>query len=112
MAGRSAAVAGLISGADISRRLFSLCAKGKPRPMGRGSNWLAPEVERSVALTEQLQQQREQVDEVQIQRQRTGDGGPLRDVTALRSIAVDVVVLQPLGVIGGEAGEDQHANDR
>ena len=34
---------------------------------------------RLVALTEELQQQREQVDEVQVQRQRTGDRRALGD---------------------------------
>src|SRR4051794_30526821 len=45
----------------------------KPRPQGRGS-MIASIRLASVALAEQLQQQREQVDEVQIQRQRAGDG--------------------------------------
>src|SRR5665213_3749953 len=119
MAGRSAAVAALISGEDISgkdisgrdisgrdmaARLFLLGAKEKPRRLGRGFN-SSPKRWRSVALAEQLQQQREQVDEVQIQRQGAGDGRALRDVAALRGVAIDVVVLQPLGVVGGEACE-------
>src|SRR6202012_4873261 len=53
---------------------------------------------RSVALSRQLQQQREQFDKVRVERQRPGDGCPLGDVTARRSVAVDVVVLQPLRV--------------
>src|SRR3954454_24858611 len=64
---------------------------------------------RLVALAEELQEQREQVDEVQVQRQRAGDGRTLCDVTAGRGVAVDVVVLQPLGIPGGEAREHQHA---
>src|SRR6267378_5385549 len=115
MAERSAAMAGLISGEDMASRLFSLSAKEKPRPSGRGLNLSARTqavTQRSVALAEQLEQQREQVDEVQVQRQRTGNGGALRHVTALRGIAVDVVVLQPLGIPGGEAREHQHTNHR
>src|ERR1700676_2610722 len=109
MADRSAATAGLISAADMARRLFLSVAKEKPRPKGRGSNhplWRG----RSVALAEQLQQQREQVDEVQIERQRAGDRSPLRHITALRGVAVDVIVLQPLGIPGGEAGKYQHTD--
>ncbi|KAG5724614.1 hypothetical protein E4T56_gene9685, partial [Termitomyces sp. T112] len=64
------------------------------------------------ALAEELQQQREQVDEVQVKRQRTGDGCTLRNFTSGRGVAVDVVVLQPLGIPGGEAREHQHADDR
>src|SRR6266567_3885960 len=111
MAERSAAVAGLISGEDMASRLFSLQAKEKPRPSGRGSN-LSARTQRSVALAEQLQQQREQVDEVQVQRQRTGNGRALRHVTTLRGIAVDVIVLQSLGIPGGEAREYQYTNHR
>src|SRR5882724_7999547 len=111
MKGRSAAAAGLISGEDMPRRLFLLSAKEKPRPRGRGSNSSA-QVLRSVALTEQLQQQREQVDEVQVERQRAGDRRTFRHVTALRGIAVDVIVLQPLGIPGGEARKYQYADHR
>src|SRR5882672_7944260 len=111
MTGRSAAAAGRISGEDMAFRLFSLQAKEKPRPSGRGSN-LSARAKRSVALTEQLQQQREQVDEVQVQRQCAGDRRTFRHVTALRGIAVDVVVLQPLGIPGGEAREYQYADHR
>src|ERR1700678_1200555 len=118
MADRSAATAGLISGEeeliseeDMARRLFLSAIKEKPRPQGRGSNHQLKRG-RSVALAEQLQQQREQVDEVQIQRQRTGDRSPLRHVTALRGVAVDVIVLQPLGIPGGKARKHQHADHR
>src|SRR5216684_1444658 len=97
MSGRSAAAARRISSEDMARRLFLPAAKEKPRPRGQGLN-LSAQVPRSVALTEQLQEQRKQVDEVQIERQRAGDGRTLRDVTALRGIAVDVIVLQPLGI--------------
>src|SRR6202046_314050 len=113
MADRSAATAGLISGAQdlisgegMARRLFSSVPKEKPRPQGRGSH-VSPKLGRSVSLAEQLQQQREQVDEVQIKRQGAGACSPLRHVTALRGIAVDVIVLQPLGIPGGEAGQQQ-----
>src|SRR3981081_2053549 len=98
MKGRSAAVAGRISSEDMPSRLFLLGTKEKPRRWGRGFDWFAA-VKRSVALTEQLQQQGEQVDEVQIERQRTEDRGAFRHHTALRGVAVDVVVLQPLGVV-------------
>src|SRR3979490_1516121 len=85
--------------------------KEKRRREGRGfKSWSWAEA--LVALAEQLQQQREQVDEVQVERQRAGNRRPLRNVTALRGIAVDVVVLQPLGVPGGEAREYQHADHR
>jgi hypothetical protein len=39
MAGRSAAAAALISGEVMAFRLFSLQAKEKPRPQGRGLNF-------------------------------------------------------------------------
>src|ERR1700733_4054557 len=102
MTGRSAATAGLISSEDMARRLFLSAPKEKPRPQGRGLNSLAQGALRSVALAEQLQQQREQVDEVQVERERSGDRRTLGYVTALRGIAVDVIVLQPLGIPGGE----------
>src|SRR5258705_8045465 len=108
MAERSAAMAGLISGEDMASRLFSLSAKEKPRPSGRGLNLSARTqavTQRSVPLAEQPEQQREQVDEVQVQRQRTGNGGAPRHVTPLPGIAAAGVVLQPLGLPGGEARE-------
>src|SRR6478735_2906148 len=111
MSGRSAMTAGRIWSEDMAGRLFLPAAKEKPRPQGRGSDWSA-NAPGSVALTEQLQQQREQVDEVQIERQRAGDCRTLRDLTTLRGIAVNVVVLQPLGIPGGEAREYQHADHR
>src|ERR1017187_6325863 len=111
MKGRSAAAAGLISGEDMATRLFLPVAKEKPRLQGRGSNLSAQvQVPLSVALAEQLQQEREQVDEVQIERKRAGDGRTLCNIATLRGIAVDVIILQPLRVISGEAGEHQHAH--
>src|ERR1700748_1261623 len=112
MEGRSAAVAGLISGADMARRLFLLWAKEKPRPRRPWLDYFRVKAWRSVALAKQLQQQREQVDEVQVERQCAGNRRALSHVTALRGIAVDVVVLQPLGVPGGEARKYQDADDR
>ena len=117
---RSASVAGRISsediagevasGKDMDGRLFSLAAKEKPRPQGRGL--IDPIAVRSVALTEQLQQQREQVDEVQVERQRTGNRRAFGEVNALGGISVDLDVLQPLGVIGGKAREHENADHR
>src|SRR5258708_27930886 len=112
MKARSASVAGRISSVDMSRRLFFLAAKEKPRPQAAGASILASKAWRLVALTEQLEQQREQVDEVQVQRQGAGDRRAFRHDAALRGIAVDVVVLQPLGIPGGEAREYQHADHR
>src|ERR1700674_1299648 len=105
MEGRSAAVAGLISSEDMAQRLFLPAAKEKPRPRGRGF-YSCARGNRSIALTEQLQQQREQVDEVQVERQCAGDRRTLRHVAALAGKAVDVVVLQPLG-IPGRGARDQ-----
>src|SRR6185437_7825784 len=116
MAGRSASVADLISGEDmlftISARLLRSIffvvpghddsAKQKPRPDGRGS-MRSQDVRRSVALSEELQEQREQVDEVQIERQGAENRCALRHITTGRGVAVDVLVLQPLGIPGGEA---------
>src|ERR1043166_4771140 len=79
-------------------------AKQKPRLRGRGFN-LSANAKASVALSEQLQEQREQVDEVQIQRQRAGNGGAFGDVAAGRGVAVDVLILQPLGIPGGRSEE-------
>src|SRR6266849_5203719 len=109
MEGRSAATVGLISSEDIAGDYFCLSQKKSP---GReaGARIIPRKRQRSVALTEQLQQQREQVDEVQVKRQRAGNRRTLRYVTALRGIAVDVIVLQPLGIPGGEAGKYQHAD--
>src|SRR5450432_2850183 len=87
----------------------------KPRPRGQGliySLELFALVERLVTLTEELQQQREQVDEVQVQRQRTGDRRAFRDIAAGGGIAIDVLVLQPLRIPGGETREDQDADHR
>src|SRR6266566_6835489 len=111
MSGRSAAAARRISSEGMARRLFLPAAKEKPRPRGRGLN-LSAQMPRSVALTEQLQEQREQVDEVQVKRQRAGDCRTLRHVTTLRGIAVDVVVLQPLGIPGGEFCFQWYADHR
>src|ERR1700756_4832024 len=111
MEGRSAAAAGRISSADMSTRLFFLSPKEKPRPLKAGARTIRRSL-RSVALAEQLQQQREQVDEVQVQQQRTGDRRAFRYNAALRGVAVDVVVLQPLGIVGGEASKHQDADYR
>src|SRR5689334_17711296 len=59
----------------------STAPQQKPRPKGRGS--MAQEaLRRSVALSEELQQQREQVDEVQVERQGAGDRRTFRYVAA------------------------------
>src|SRR6516225_4422523 len=107
MEGRSAATAGLISSEDISsedmgKDYFYLSQKKSPGE--RAGAWKIPLAlrERSVALTEQLQEQREQVDEVQIERQRAGDGRTFRHFAALLGIAIDVFVLQPLGIPGSK----------
>src|SRR6202035_1435694 len=133
MAGRSAAVVGLISSEDMAKgyqrtnldqhfsswpgiavqRTASLpLAYARPSTSflrGRSKTWMpgtrpgmtivgqtkAPAggpgliflrrcLQRSVALAEQLQQQREQVDEVQIQRQCSEDGRAFRHRAALR----------------------------
>src|SRR5690606_41380703 len=59
---------------------------------------------RSVAAAEQPQQEQEQVDEVEVQRQRARD----RQVPGAAVDQIDLLDL--LGVIGGQAGEDQHAD--
>src|SRR5579872_6645251 len=79
---------------------------------GRGFRTLSLRADGLVALTKQLQQQGEEVDEVQIERQCADNGGSLRHVAAGAGIAVDIIVLQPLGIPGREAGEYQHADDR
>src|SRR6185312_16454970 len=117
MAGRSASVAGLISGEDMGRRLEGSrgCRKGRryhrrndecplqtKSPGQMAGAWCVLEgFARSVALSKELQQQREQVDEVQVERQGAGDRRAFRHVTPGRGVAVDVLVLQPLGIPGG-----------
>src|SRR3546814_5104380 len=62
-----------------------------------------------LALPEQAQQQLEQVDEVEIERQRAHHGqlvGPLGPGIG------QILAFQALGVPGGEACEYQHASDR
>ena len=61
------------------------------------------------AVTEQAQQHQEQVDEVKIQGQRAHDrlfGGHLA------ILAGDIHQLDPLGVIGRQAGEHHHPGHR
>src|SRR5258706_1296956 len=111
MKGRSAAAAGRISSEDMPPRLFCWSKKKSPGRQAGALNSPA-KLQRSVALTEQLQEQREQVDEVQIERQRAGDCRTLRHVTTLRGIAVDVIVLQPLRIPGADAREHQHTSHR
>src|SRR6478735_8561453 len=125
MAGRSATAAGLISGEDMAARLPRRCEERKRRSNDDDSVAIpktkAParwpglgafsSLRRSVALSEELQEQREQVDEVQVERQRAGDRRAFRHVTAGRGVAVDVLVLQPLGIPGGEAREHHDADD-
>src|SRR4051794_23874537 len=106
MAGRSAVAAGLISSGDMDRQEFE-GRKRKAPAAWPGLEFLAG-ASSLVALSQELQQQREQVDEVEVERERAADGRPLRYVTALRGIAVDVVVLQPLRIPGGEPREHQH----
>src|SRR5689334_3492503 len=121
MKGRSASVAGRISGVDMAVRLEASrrCWKASPSLRAKRSNpecargdsldcfvasllamtsvlgaknkspgrWAGARCclglsRRSVALSEELQQQREQVDEVQVERQGAGDGCALRHVSA------------------------------
>src|ERR1043166_7875521 len=103
MAARSAATAGLISRAGMGGQYFWPPQKKSPGGEAGASNFSLRSA--SVALSEQLQQQREQVDEVQVERECAGDRRTLGNFTALRGVAVDVVVLQPLGIPGGEARE-------
>src|SRR4029079_16417650 len=106
MAGRSASSVGLISSVDIRGEYF--CPAQKKSPGGEPGLRTVSLSWRLVALAEQLQEQREQGDEVQVERECAGDRRTFRDFTALRGIAVVVVVLQPLGIPGGEACEHQH----
>src|SRR4051794_15500986 len=110
MAGRSASRVGLISRAGMGKKYFCPTQKKSPGAEA-GASILLP-CQPSVALAEQLQQQREQVDEVQVERECARNRRTLGNVTALRGIAVDVVVLQPLGIPGGEAREHHDADHR
>src|SRR5271155_2136642 len=105
-------MAGLISIDDISGDYFRASQKKSPgRKAGAFGSMVLVRCA-SVALAEQLQQQREQVDEVQVERQGAGNGRTLCHVTARAGIAIDVVVLQPLGIVGSEAREYQDADHR
>ena len=61
-----------------------------------------------VAAAEQLQQRHEHVDEIEIEAERAHDGafGHRRRVIHHGVVAI----LDPLGIVGGEASEDQHAD--
>src|SRR3981189_87152 len=62
------------------------------------------------ALSQQLHQQREQVDEIEIERESAQDRGPLHGLAVHG--AVEILALEPLGAPGGETREHQHADDR
>src|SRR5580700_9328177 len=78
-----------------------------PRRSGRGAYPCGSD--HSAAITEQLEQHREHVDEIQIERQRAHDGLAARD----GAVVVHIVhFLDPLRVPGGEPGEHEDAHDR
>ena len=64
----------------------------------------------SCAAAEQLEQHHEQVDEVQVQAQRAHDRTLGDHLGTGAGIAGQILLLQPLRVPGGEAGEHQHAD--
>src|SRR5690606_17414035 len=63
---------------------------------------------RSLPLAKEAEQELEHVDEVQVQAQRAEDD---RLAGELAPAQVEVLLLQALRVIGGQAGEDQHAEE-
>ena len=60
-----------------------------------------------VAAAHELEQEREQVEEVEVELQRAHDGGALEHV-ALHG-AVNVFALEPLGVPCSQSGKHEHA---
>jgi len=61
-------------------------------------------IECLLAVTKQLEQRGEQVDEVKVQAQRAHDGR-LRSKLGIADDSV-VAILDPLGVVGGQTSED------
>src|ERR1700730_3021387 len=82
-------------------------ANKTPRPTGPGRDWCFRL--RSAPVADQAQQHQEQVDEVEIELQRTCDGL----ATGCGAILLRIVhLLDPLRIPGYYAGEDENADRR